>query len=325
MLNNFIKIKQLKNGFKGIDKKLSMDDMNRLKKIYIPPGYKKIYLNKNNKDKVELIAEDLKKRKQYFYNSKYTIKSDNRKYNALKSLVNYAEKIEKDNALNIKKIYKKYLKSNKIENNDYIHLIIYLLINNNFRIGNIKYDKLYNSSGITTLKPNHIIITKEGNIKISFIGKKGIENTGYIYNKHINKIFKVIKSKYHKLNNIDYIFLKNNGSLIKSDDIANYLNDKYNVNITPKMFRTYYANYYVLEYLQYKLNKNEYDNKKNEKKKTYLKRQIGVYVSEKLHNTPSICHKKYINNKLLEKILKKPKKYIDQKKNIHYQLKKIIG
>ena len=138
-----------------------------------------------------------------------------------------------------------------------------------------------------------------------------------------------LKNNVSKKNNNSekYLFMRNNGSLVKSEDVSDYFNDKYNVKITPKMFRTYNANYHMLDFIQNKMDMNEYNNLSTEnKKKSYVKKAISEYVSNKLHNTPSVCRNKYINNKLMEKIIINPRYYSNLgDTNIHNQLKKFIG
>lgn len=362
---NFIKIKKTKKNFKGVSKKLTGKDLNRLRSMYIPPAYKTIYLSNNPNNKVQMVAEDDKGRNQYFYNPDYTSRGDSRKYKDLRGLVSIAEKIEKDNNNHITRIYNniKGVRNNvnvnnnvkgdnknhgKISDNDYIHIVIWLLINKHFRIGNIKYDKLYNSSGITTLKPSHFTFcsgnssnrnNNNGNgnnghmCKVSFIGKKGVENNAVINDNKFNNIIKHMKMKYGKHNNVDYLFAKDNGTLVKSEDITGYFNDKFGVKVTPKMFRTYYANYHMLDYLQNHANlkdNSDYKNMSDTRKKSYMKKAIGDYVSEKLHNTPAICRSKYINNKLLDKVIINPHYYSElsngnKKETVHEQLRRFIG
>lgn len=333
----FIKFKKTKKNYIREDKKITKKDLNRLKSIYIPPAYKTIYLSKNENNKVQLIAEDKAGRHQYFYKPDYISRSDNRKYKALKSLVNIAENIETDNNTAINKIYNKFRNNtnNKktivLNNNELINIIIWLLINCNFRIGNLKYDKLYNSTGITTLKGKHLkpVImqqnNKDENIEVRFIGKKGVINNSIIDNKKIIFILNKIKNN----NNNNYLFMKeDNSSLITSNDITKYFNEKYNdVNITPKMFRTYYANYHMLNYVfnHFQKDKEDFTKLTDKRKKSYIKKNIANYVSNKLHNTPNICLKKYINYKLLEKISNNINNMIKKKDNIHIVLKKFIG
>ena len=78
-------------------------------------------------------------------------------------------------------------------------------------------------------------------------------------------------------------------------------------------------------------NNEEYKKLSDTRKKSFMKKAIGDYVSQKLHNTPSICRSKYINNKLLEKIIVNPHYYSSLGKtgskniSVHEQLHKFIG
>lgn len=329
-MKNFIKIHKTKKNFKGIDKKLTVKDLNRLKAMYIPPAYKTIYLHNNPNNKVQLIAEDNKGRNQYFYNPEYISRGELRKYKALRDLVAVMDKITADNNKHISRISS----SNSINDDDLKHIVINMLLNNNFRIGNLKYDKLYNSSGITTLRVEHLRNDSiNDNMKIEFIGKKGVVNIDEITCPKMKKILNLMKKKSQKnkeSNTERYLFIKNNGGLITSDDVSNYLKEKYNAKITPKMFRTYNANYYMLYYIQNKMDMKEYDSLSTDsKKKAYVKKAIGEYVSGRLHNTPAVCRSKYINGKLMEKIINNPRYYSNlgngSDSNIHNQLKKFIG
>lgn len=326
---NFIKIKKTKKHFRGINNKLTAKNVNRLRNMYIPPAYKTIYLSRNPNNKVQLIAEDGKGRNQYFYNPEYVSRGDKRKYRALKSLVNIAEKLETDNHKNIKQIHEKLVKHNQqIDDNMLYDIIIWLLINTHFRIGNQKYDKLYNSTGITTLKKKHFQAGEgdaAGAMKVKFIGKKGVENKAKIANDEIVGILGRLMEKAD--GNNGYIFRKSNDSVIKGEDISGYLREKYNVSVVPKMFRTYYANYHMMDFIQnvFDMENPEFIDLKEKRRVSHLKKKISEYVAQHLNNTASVCRTKYIHNGLMNKIISNPRYYSNLDNSIHQQLKKYIG
>ena len=64
-------------------------------------------------------------------------------------------------------------KSNSSSSN--IAIVIYMIINCGFRIGNEKYKTENNSFGITTLLYKHLNFYKN-ELTIDFIGKKGVRN-----------------------------------------------------------------------------------------------------------------------------------------------------
>lgn len=323
--NKFIKLKKQKAEYiiNNDTKNLTKDQKKILDEIYIPPAYKYIFLNKNPNDKIHIIAIDSKKRYQYFYNDKYKKNSENRKYKSLKSLIKHIKKIENNNKKNISLIVNKLKNNKSLSNTDLIHIIIRLLILTNCRIGSKKYETLYNSTGLTTLKYKHIINNKtDKNIKLSFIGKKGKLNESIISDNDIiyilNKLCKLNESN-------EYIFLKKDNKFISTQDIKNYFKKQYNEEISPKMFRTYYANYHMIDYIN-KLNLNtihpNFDKKTEKQKHSLLKKNILNYVSSKLNNTANISFKKYINHKLyfnlIDNIIKNK---FNKIKNIHSYLK----
>ena len=151
---------------KIIDPKL----LEKLYSIYIAPAYTdvKIYLKK------ELLATGVDKagRTQYIYSEYSKKKRELKKYNQLIKLSN--------NIIHLKEKINKDLLSKEFDKNKIIALILKIMDICNFRCGNKIYEKKYGSHGLTTLHKKHIKINKD-NIKISFIGKKGVLNLSLIH------------------------------------------------------------------------------------------------------------------------------------------------
>ena len=124
-------------------------------------------------------------------------------------------------------------------------------------------------------------------------------------------------------------------SIVDTNDYKNYYLDKYRIDITPKMFRTWFANYYLVNYITNNhssiLQQFKQCNTKGEKRKytSQLNNDIITQISNNLNNTPEICKKKYINNKFLKDVLSRLNYYcktcsklqnnnhIKQRQNIH--------
>lgn len=367
--DNYIHIIQKNKIFfyKKNKNKINKDLSTRINNIYIPPAYKNIFLNKKKDDKIQLIAIDNKGRFQYFYNDKFKKKIESRKYKALSSLILIIQKIETDNNKVINKLCN-YIKKININSSltilkkhynklftysNIINILILLLIHTNSRIGTLKYKTLYGTHGLSTLclqnfifynkkdkneKPISILKIKNinnVNLKLSYIGKKGVFIINYInsnYLKQILYMFILLKLKINKYSSTnqfilskkhlkkqqkttDFIFSyisKNNllsetNILIKSSDIKDYIQNNYDKIITPKMFRTYYANYTMINYINSNLYsdlKKSSDLIKTDKQlHNFIKKQILNSVSNKLNNTPSICFNKYLNHNLFDLLI----------------------
>ena len=245
--------------------------------IKIPPAYRNVYIypeGKNNK--ILAYGYDSKNRKQIIYNQEFVKKQHEKKYKKILKLNKTFKNIIED--------INKIIDSNKYNDEYDIAIIIYIIINCGFRIGNEKYKTENNSFGITTLLYKHLNFYKN-DLTIDFIGKKGVRNISKCLNYNIIKYLK----KKKKSNNDD-----NKVFDITSNDVNIFLK-KYNEKITSKDLRTWNANNLLIEYIKLP----EIKTAKNPVKKAIEK------VAEKLHNTYHICVKSYINPILIEKLKNK--------------------
>jgi DNA topoisomerase-1 len=284
------RIGDLEKGFKyynGNKEIINKKYIEHFKKLRIPPAYNDVKINKNFKSKILAYGYDNKNRKQVIYNQEYIKEQSDKKYKKILKLNNVFKKIKKS-------IYNDIKNDENIKKKE-IAIIIYLIINCGFRIGNTKYAKENNSYGLTTLEFRHIKI-KNNNILIDFIGKKGVQNKSECNNKIIiNYILN--KKKCFKLNDRVFSYRKYNTIInITSLDVNKYLKN-ISEEITAKDLRTWCANELFLKFI---------NNKKVLKQKNPIKFAINL-VATKLHNTSIICKKNYIDPLLIENIERKLK------------------
>jgi DNA topoisomerase-1 len=321
----------------------------RLQSLYIPPAYKNLQVAQSASNKIQVVGEDTAGRTQYIYNDRYKAGLEKRKYADLDELGKYITRIEADNHAALLKILASGSNTGArlLTKDDLIQIMIYMLRTYHFRIGCQKYAELYGSYGISTLQPRHFKPSSNGDIAISFIGKKGVKNEGTETRAHGKRLIKLLLQHYKQLSKAtksnsrtpvylfryldaesDSIVSSASSGLITSDDIQDYFKNKYNIYATPKMFRTWYANYHMLEYLR-DTNLDEILAETPSKRQlaTRIKTAVGEYVSQALNNTPAICRKNYINNRLLADITTRPKYYIAEcrKQKTPEKLHKYLG
>ena len=131
-------------------------------KIYIPPAYKSVKFYKTN-NKIYATGIDSVGRTQYKYLPNETIKRSNNRNCKLYYINSKIELIMNDIDKNIKN------DSNIKKRN--IAILLKIMYKCNFRIGNKLYEEKYGSTGLTTIKKEHIKF-KDNKIYIKFIGKK---------------------------------------------------------------------------------------------------------------------------------------------------------
>lgn len=310
----------------------------RLDNLYIPPAYKDLVVAKSATNKIQVIGTDKRGRRQYIYNSNYVAKRDERKYDDIMSLGKNIISIENDNQRALYNLLDKS-KSQLTLPNDYIPVIIYMLRKYHFRIGNERYVNQNDSYGITTLQSRHIKFNTPTKFTISFVGKKGIQNEYTDDNETMAKILKMLISNSSNTNTLStpksrqYLFaykspIDDSQQLITPEHIQEYFNAKYKSYITPKMFRTWYGNYHMLEHLRELLRNGQLKPRMQISDIKNTIKSCSEYVSSKLNNTPTISKKSYIDNKLIELVMKNPKRIAEQipesKEDQHKFLYKLI-
>ena len=237
-------------------------------KIYIAPAYRDVKINLNPNAKVLAIGKDDRDRPQYIYNPKQIKKRSNSKF---KKLINFGKNYDKIT----NHIERDFSKRGESKNKQ-IAMILKIIMDCNFRIGNDRYTRDNNSFGVSTLTCKHVK-RKKNLVLIDFIGKKGVRNTCVVKNK---KIRNNLLTQKKKKQSDDRIFV-HDGVEIKSTDVNEYL--KRLGNYTTKNFRTWGANTELIRSL---LDDND------------LTQSVDM-VAQKLHHTSAICKKNYIDPKLI--------------------------
>lgn len=260
-----------------------------IKGIYIAPAYRDVKINLKKNSKILAIGYDEKGRAQYVYNKDFIEKQSDKKFN---KMIDFGKNFKKINNKINEDLY-----SNKDSKEKQIAIILKLIMECHFRIGNDVYSKKNKSYGTTTLQQKHVKIKSKDEVVIDFNGKKNVRNVCTIRNK---KLVKTLRQKKRTTKKEDRIFSYRRGSKyynIKSGDVNKYLKQfgKY----TAKDFRTWGANIELIKQLV--------------KKDSELKKCIDE-VAHKLHNTPAICKSNYLDPELIQFYKTDPdnfKKYFD--------------
>ena len=253
--------------------------------IYISPAYDDVKINLNKKANVRAIGYDTEKRPQYIYNKTFIEKQKDKKFNHMST---FGKKFSKIN----KKINED-LYSTKDSKEKQVAIILKLIMECHFRIGNDIYSKKYKSYGTTTLENKHIKVKKD-HVIIDFIGKKKVRNICKVKNK---KVIKTLREKKKTLKKNDRVFTYRKGSdyyNIKSSDVNKYL--KQFGEFSAKNFRTWGANIEFIVQINKLCKKGKPDTKKELEE--CLKKSINE-VAFKLHNTSAVCKSNYLDPELI--------------------------
>jgi len=259
-----------------------------IKSLKIPPAYSNVVINSNRNTKVLAYGYDSKNRKQVIYHPSFIKRQAEKKFQRILRLEEMMPVFLK----RIKRDLRFYDNDSKEKG---LAVIITLIINCGFRVGNEKYAKENKSYGLTTLECHHIIPSKDNSnstLKIKFIGKKKVENCSDTNDKYvIEYLKKQIKGKKKTAR-----VFKN----ISSSDVNEYIKT-INPEITSKDLRTWNANRLFLSFIQ---------SPEVLKSKNPIKSAIEM-VAHELHNTPAVCKSSYLHPDMItytEELVKKEQK-----------------
>ena len=284
--------------------------IDKFNSIYIPPVYKSSKKNNNNSENdVYATAVDALGRTQYKYTKEHTTKRNIDKHQTLlhinKLIPKIYAKIDKD------LLETKNNKNINLKNRN-IALILKIMGKCNFRIGNKIYEDKYGSTGMTTLRKEHISF-KNDKIYIDFIGKKQVQNTCIFKDKNIERI---LKNLYKSKN--AYMFSYNDNNIMKDisvNDVNQYLEE---FHLTNKDLRMWNANYLFIYFLK---NNIQEDNTIPKKKLIKLSLEKTALF---MHNTPSVCKSSYISKEIYNKLLENDA-YYDLLKNKNLDIMEFIN
>lgn len=302
-----------KKVFHLVNNKIATDRdlIKRLDKIYIPPAYTDVVVAKSANNKIQAIGTDNRGRRQYIYNPTFIKRRNDRKYDDILELAKKISAIETDNHSMLQSLGRKPIADWQYPT-DFIPIIVYMLRTYHFRIGNERYADENKSYGITTLRKEHIKWHPSipNRFTIEFIGKKGILNSFSDENVLMAKLLSHLCERCSEKND-GYLFkyknpVNQNAEFITPEHIQAFFQDKYNAYITPKMFRTWYGNYHLLEALQNMLQRGELKNRLRTGEKNEVIRKCSEHVSSKLNNTPSVSKQSYIDDKILDLVMRNP-------------------
>jgi DNA topoisomerase-1 len=306
------KIKKTKI-FHLVNNKIATDRdlIKRLDAIYIPPAYTDVVVAKSANNKIQAIGTDTRGRRQYIYNPTFIKRRNDRKYDDILELAKKITAIEADNHAMLQSLGRKPHSEWQLPA-DFIPVIVYMLRTYHFRIGNQRYVDENHSYGITTLRKEHIKWHPSipNRFTIEFIGKKGILNSFTDENMLMAKLLSHLCDRCGGQNE-GYLFRYQNPTtqeveFITPEQIQAFFQDKYNAYITPKMFRTWYGNYHLLGALQNMYQHGELKYRLRPGEKNDLVRKCSEYVSSKLNNTPTVSKQSYIDDKILELVMRNP-------------------
>ena len=264
------------------NKEANQDDLERIKKLGIPPAWENLWVSIDSKSKIQAIGIDSKGRKQYRYHSEHIEFAEKEKflrlYDFIKALPNLEENMEKHSKLNIYDKYKVITTMLKIVKLTYM------------RVGKEQYARENNSYGVSSLKKSHMTITGD----IIYFNFKGKSNQRL--NNDIKQHLQILeKLEGEKL--FQFIDSDNKIKKLNYTDLNEYIQTFMGKDFSIKDFRTYAANFHFIDSLLKETRKRLPENDSIKKKNILNSLKT---TAKFLKHTKAISKKSYVMNFIIE-------------------------
>jgi DNA topoisomerase I len=260
------------------------DELTRIRKLAIPPAWTRVWICPYSNGHIQATGFDVRNRKQYRYHALWSVVRNETKFHRMyafgKALPALRLRIEED------------LQRKKLDQEKVLATIISLMERTYIRVGNEDYNKLYGSHGITTLQDNHVKISGS-EIRFSFTGKKGIQQTVTLKNARLARMVKQCRDIPGKIL-FQYFDEEGKRQPVESGMVNEYIKVATDGDFTAKDFRTWAG---TLNLLRALCCLGEASNKSKCKKNLVMALDE---VSRKLGNTRSVCKKYYVHPGLIE-------------------------
>ena len=271
--------------------KITPTVLDALKKMAIPPAYTRVKINLSPTAKIIYEGYDDKGRLQQKYSTTHTRNAAKAKFCRLLAFGTVLPKIQSD--------IRRTIKTTRMSKTKLIAIILQIIWMCGFRVGNIKYQQMYESHGISNIFVKHLQM-KDGNINVEFIGKKGVVNKCVITDSDVvNNIVELCKGKGPQ----DYVFQDNSGELVKPTEINAWL-AQYG-SITSKDLRTFDVNVMFIDFMK----AVDFSNVTSTAKRKKVAKLALEHISSHINNTPAICKKSYLMPEIYLLFVEHPRKY----------------
>ena len=279
--------------------KLIKDDtiLERIVKLRIPPAWTNVWICSKDNGHLQATGLDSLKRKQYRYHSLWnTIRKQTKFYRLLEfGLLIPAIRKQIENDLSLKGFPKEKI----------LAAVVSLLARTNIRVGNMVYEKLYGSFGLTTLK-NQQVVVKGTQLRFSFKGKKGVEHNITLKSKKLSSIIKGCKDIPGK-ELFEFYDDAGNIHCIDSGMVNNYISNITGGEFTAKDFRTWAGTVSALAVF------NELGNYGTATEMNQNIHKAIEMAAKRLGNTPTVCKNHYVHPIIMELYKEnKLKKYLKE-------------
>lgn len=257
--------------------------LERIRALAIPPAWRDVWICPSEDGHLQAVGRDARNRKQYRYHPRWR---------AVRDEVKYGHVIAFGHALPaIRQKTRADMSLPGYPREKLLATVIFLLETTLIRVGNDEYARVNDSFGLTTLRPEHLELSRD-KVRFRFCGKSGRQHQVDITDRRVARILrKMVDLPGEEL----FQYLDENGAVrdVTADDVNAYLRGITSQPFTAKDFRTWAGTVLTARALE---------RLPDPASKADARRNINLAisaVSDVMGNTRAVCRQCYVHPDVL--------------------------
>ena len=256
--------------------------LDRIRRLAIPPAWTDVRISDQPGARLQATGRDARGRKQYRYAAAFRRSREADKFADLaefgRVLPRLRRRVDRD------------LRRRGLPREKVLATVVALLEATRIRIGNREYAEANHSYGLTTLRPQQVIV-EGGTVRFVFRGKSGRRHRIVLEDHRLARIVARCRAVPGQ-DLFQYAATDGAWVPIRSDDVNSYLRDVTGSDITAKEFRTWSASVLALSLLRAGFEPEAAG------QRSVLGRAIQT-VAKELGNSPIVCRTSYIHPRVI--------------------------
>lgn len=256
--------------------------VDRIHRLAVPPAWTDVWISEQLGARVQATGRDARGRKQYRYSAAFRRAREADKFSALTEFARVLPRL--------RRAVQRDLRRRGLPREKVLATVVALLEETRIRIGNREYAEANHSYGLTTLRPQQVIV--EGDIvRFVFRGKSGRRHRVMLEDHRLARIVAQCRAVPGQ-DLFQYAAPDGTWVPIRSDDVNAYLRDVTRSDITAKEFRTWSASVLALSLLRAGAEPAAVG------RRSALGRAIQT-VADELGNSPIVSRASYIHPRVI--------------------------
>lgn len=264
--------------------------LRRIKKIAIPPMWRRVKISRSPRAKIQATGRDGKGRKQYRYHPDWAKRQQLMKFKRLRK---FGKKLPAVRSRAHEALGQQGWTREKV-----LALMILILDETGIRIGNRQYLQANNTYGLTTLRRRHLDHVDD-ELVFNFRGKSGKDREVHIEDPALIPFIRKA-AEFPGYEIFRYRDPREGWVAVNSDDINEYIQRNLGAGFSSKDFRTWVANRTLVQ-SQVRARQLKAENPRRS-----LRNILVRLVADELGNTPTVCQNFYLHPRVLSWVTNAP-------------------